>query len=270
MAVAANRELAKEAQLLRSLHRPGDPLVLPNAWDAASAKAVEAAGFPVVATGSAAVAEALGYGDHEAAPVDEMFAAAARIATAVSVPVTVDLESGYGLPARELVDRLLTAGAVGCNLEDSVHSAATGARPGGGLRDAEAQAVWLAEVRATASAAGVDVVVNARVDVFVQQAGEPEGRVDEAVRRGRAYLTAGADCVYPILVDDEAAIARLVEGIGGPVNVLARPQAPSLTRLAELGVARVSYGPGLYRATKDHLAGLLSQVARGESPWPAS
>lgn len=263
MAEAANRELAKEAQLVRSLHRPGEPLVLPNAWDAASARAVEAAGFPVVATGSAAVAEALGYDDHEAAPVDEMFAAAARIATAVSVPVTVDLESGYGLPAAELVDRLLTAGAVGCNLEDTSHR-------DGGLTDADTQAAWLGEVRAAASAAGVDVVVNARTDVFIQQHGEPDGRVDEAVRRGRAYLAAGADCVYPILVDDEATIARLVEGMGGPVNTLARPQAPSLARLAELGVARVSYGPGLHRATKSYLADLLARVGRGESPWPAS
>lgn len=263
MAVAANRELAKEAQLLRSLHRPGNPLVLPNAWDAASAAAVEAAGFPVVATGSAAVAEALGYADHEAAPVDEMFAAATRIATAVSVPVTVDLESGYGLPAAELVDRLLSTGAVGCNLEDTSHR-------GGGLTDAAEQAAWLAEVRAAASAAGVDVVLNARVDVFIQQVGEPAERVDEAIRRGRAYLEAGADCVYPILVADEETIGRLVEGMGGPVNILARPQAPSLARLAELGVARVSYGPGLHRATKNYLADLLGRVARGESPWPAS
>lgn len=263
MTGTASRELAKEAQLLRSLHRPGDPLVLPNAWDAASARAVEAAGFPVVATGSAAVAEALGYADHEAAPVDEMFAAAARIASAVSVPVTVDLESGYGLPARELVDRLLAAGAVGCNLEDTSHR-------DGGLTDVDAQAAWLADVRAAASAAGVDVVVNARVDVFVRQAGEPAGRVDEAIRRGRAYAVAGADCVYPILVDDEASIGRLVDGIGAPVNILARPQAPSLARLAELGVARVSYGPGLHRATKSYLADLLRRVARGESPWPAS
>ncbi|HEX6445611.1 MAG TPA: isocitrate lyase/phosphoenolpyruvate mutase family protein [Streptosporangiales bacterium] len=261
--MAANRELAKEAQLLRSLHRPGDPLVLPNAWDAASARAVEAAGFPVVATGSAAVAEALGYADHEAAPVDEMFAAAARIATAVSVPVTVDAESGYGLPAAEFVDRLLTAGAVGCNLEDTSHRS-------GGLMDVDAQAAWLAEVRAAASAAGVDIVLNARTDVFIQQVGEPEERVDEAVRRGRAYLDAGADCVYPILVDDEATIGRLVDGMGGPVNALARPQAPSLARLAELGVARVSYGPGLHRLAQGYLADLLGRVGRGEAPWPTS
>ncbi|MBO0891332.1 MAG: isocitrate lyase/phosphoenolpyruvate mutase family protein [Acidothermales bacterium] len=263
MAEAANRELAKQARLLRSLHEPGDPLVLPNAWDAASAAAVEAAGFAVVATGSAAVADALGYADHEAAPVDEMFAAAARIAAAVSVPVTVDLESGYGLPATELVDRLLAAGAVGCNLEDTSHR-------DGGLSDVDAQAAWLAEVRSAASAAGVDVVVDARTDVFVRQVGEPEERVDEAVRRGRAYLGAGADCVYPILVDREETIARLVDGMGGPVNVLAGPHAPSLARLAGIGVARVSYGPRLHRLAQSYLADLLARVGRGESPWPAS
>ncbi|MQA05689.1 MAG: isocitrate lyase/phosphoenolpyruvate mutase family protein [Streptosporangiales bacterium] len=256
----ATTGLAERADRLRALHVPGDPLVLPNVWDAAGGQAVAAAGFPVVATGSAAVAEALGYADHEAAPPAEMFAAAARIAAAVPLPVTVDAEAGYGLPAGELVDALLAAGAVGCNLEDTAHAA-------GGLADVEAQAGWLREVRAAASTAGVPLVVNARTDVFLQPAGTFDDPVEEAVSRCRAYLAAGADCVYPILADDPADIGCLVAGVDGPVNVLARPQAPGLQELAELGVARISYGPGLYRASQAHLAAMLAEVAAGGSPF---
>jgi 2-methylisocitrate lyase-like PEP mutase family enzyme len=246
---------ADKAELLRSLHyRPGHPLVLPNAWDAMSARLVEAAGFPAVATSSAAVAFALGYDDGEAAPVEQMLAAAARIVGAVDVPVTVDFEAGYGLEPKELVERLVAAGVAGCNLEDTDHR-------GGGLVDVTRQAEWLARVRAAATAAGVPLVVNARVDVFVRGRGQPEHElVDEAVRRGRAYLAAGADCVYPIFAGDPATITRLVTELDGPVNVLARPGVPGPGRLAALGVARVSYGSGLYRATeawlRDHLARL--------------
>lgn len=261
MTVRGTAELAEQARVLRSLHLPGEPLVLPNAWDVPSARAVHAAGFPVVATGSAAVADELGYADHEAAPPEEVFAATARLAAAVPLPVTADVEAGYGLSAGDLVEALLGAGAVGCNLEDTRHATGT-------LADLETHAALVAEVRAAASAAGVDLVVNARTDVFVHEwPGTPEERVAEAVRRGRAYLDAGADCVYPILVDDPDQLAALVQGIGGPVNALARPQAPSLSQLASLGVARVSYGPGLYRATQAHLAAMLDRVAKGESPY---
>lgn len=257
---ASTPTLAERARRLRTLHRAGEPLVLPNVWDAAGARAVVTAGFPVVATGSAAVAESLGLEDHEAAPAGLMFAAAARIAAAVDVPVTVDAEAGYGLPPAELVDALVAAGAAGCNLEDSRH-------PDGGLVNPEAQAERIAAVREAASVTGVDLVVNARVDVFVGAWGEPGERVDEAVRRGRAYVEAGADCVYPILADAEDDIAHIVAGVGAPVNVLARPQAPPLRRLAELGVARVSYGPGLFRATQAYLAEMLGRITAGESPY---
>lgn len=238
---------------LRALHHGGRPLLLPNAWDAASARLVAAAGFPAVATGSAAVAASLGYGDGEEAPVDEMLAAAARICRAVDVPVTVDAEAGYGLPPGELADRLLAAGAAGCNLEDTDHRA-------GGLVDAEAQARLIAAVAPR-------LVVNARVDVFIREWGEPEARLDEALRRGRLYLEAGAECVYPILVADEETIRRLVDGLGAPVNVLYRPGAPSLRRLAELGVARVSLGPGLHRATEAATRRILERMAAGDDPY---
>ena len=153
-------ELASRCAALRALHVPGEPLLLPNAWDAASARAVVAAGFPVVATTSAGVAAALGYEDHQGAPADEMLAAAARITRAVDVPVSADIEDGYGLPPGEIVERLLAAGAVGCNLEDTDHRTKE-------LKDARRQADWLAEVCAAADGA---LVVNARVDTFLRGA----------------------------------------------------------------------------------------------------
>ncbi|HEX6360512.1 isocitrate lyase/phosphoenolpyruvate mutase family protein [Actinophytocola sp.] len=222
------------AELLRSLHVPGRPLVLPNAWDAGTARLVVEAGFPVVATSSAAVAESLGYTDHEGGQVDEMFAAVRRITRAVDVPVTVDAEAGYGLPPAELVSRLLDAGAVGCNLEDTDHA-------GGGLTPVGKQAAYLAEVRA---AAGQDLVVNARVDVFVRGG---DTVLDEGVERARAYLAAGADCVYPILIRSTDLLRSFVAEVDGPVNALRLPELPDV---AATGVARVSLGSGLWRRTQ--------------------
>src|SRR5690606_11803669 len=156
------------AERLRALHRPGAPLMLPNVWDAASARAVRAAGFPAVATSSAALAEALGYADGEAAPVAEVLDAVARIAAAVPVPVTADLERGYGMAPAELVERLAATGAVGCNLEDS--------RPGtGALVEVGEQVDFIAGVREAARTAGVDLVINARIDTYLRGDSPPAG-----------------------------------------------------------------------------------------------
>jgi 2-methylisocitrate lyase-like PEP mutase family enzyme len=235
------------SELLRSLHVPGDPLVLPNAWDVASARAVVAAGFPVVATTSAGVAAVLGYEDHEGAPGEEMLGAAARIVNAVDVPVTVDAEAGYGLEPAELVAELQRIGAAGCNLEDTDHA-------GGELRDSSAHADWLRAVRGASS----DLVINARIDVFLRGAGE----LTEALERAELYFEAGADCVYPIALADRDGIAEFVSGAGGPVNILASPRAPSIDDLAELGVARVSYGSLLYRQTMEQFTNLLTVTPR--------
>jgi 2-methylisocitrate lyase-like PEP mutase family enzyme len=238
-------DLKARAERLRELHR-GEMLVLPNVWDAASATIVAEAGFPAVATASAAISAMLGHPDGEDAPWQEMFAAAGRVAGAVSVPVTVDAEAGYGMQPRELVDRLLDIGAVGCNLEDTDHRA-------GGLVDAGAQAERLAAVRSAADDAGVPIVVNARVDAFLTDSGIPgPDRVAEAVRRGRRYLDAGADCVYPIGVRSRSDIATLVTELPGPVNGNTGDQL-DLAALRELGVARVSYGPRFHRAAMAHL-----------------
>ena len=230
-------------------------MILPNAWDPPSAAAVAEAGFPAVATGSAAVAASLGYPDGERIPAAEMFAAVARIAAAAGeLPVTADLESGYQLEPKALVDELLGAGAVGCNLEDS--DPATGR-----LVDADQHAARLAAVRAAAADAGVPVVINARVDVYLPKtAVSPADRLAEALARGRKYLAAGADCVYPILVAGEQDIAALAEGLG-TVNVMFRAGGPTLPRLAELGVARVSWGSGIHTQVMTSLRTLLADVA---------
>jgi 2-methylisocitrate lyase-like PEP mutase family enzyme len=253
-------DLAERAGRLRDLHVPGRPLVLPNAWDAASARLVEAADFAAVATASSAVSASLGYEDEEGTPAAEMFASIGRIARAVAVPVTADIEAGYGLSSEELTEKLLDAGAVGCNLEDTAHGR-------GGLVDAGAQCRRIAALREAGSRAGVAIVINARVDVYLHEGGDPEGRTEEALRRGRLYLEAGADCIYPIMVTDEATITAFVEAFGGMVNVYARPQAPPLPRLAALGVARVSFGPWLHRLAMRETEAVLRDIAGGQDPY---
>jgi 2-methylisocitrate lyase-like PEP mutase family enzyme len=232
---------------LRALHVPGHPLVLPNAWDAATARLVVEAGFPVVATSSAAVAESLGYADSEDAPADEMFAAVARITRVVDVPVTVDAESGYGLPADELVARLRDAGAVGCNLEDTDHA-------GGGLVPAAKQADRLAAVRA----ADPDLVINARVDVFMDAADE-QAVLADAIDRAQAYFAAGVDCVYPLLVRSTDVLRSFVDAVPGPVNAALMPGL-TVSALADAGVARVSLGPGLWRRVQAMLREALTEL----------
>jgi 2-methylisocitrate lyase-like PEP mutase family enzyme len=251
--------LQAAADLLRSLHHGPEPLILPNAWDAATARAVVEAGFPVVATTSVAVAEALGYADGEHTPVDEMFWAIGRIARAVDVPVTADIESGYGLSAEQLVARLLAAGAVGCNLEDTDHT-----RGGRTLVDVASQVERLAAVKSAARSAGVDIVVNARTDVFLHppHTGSP---VDEAIRRGKLYLAAGADCFYPIGANDEEAIATLVAAFAAPINAIPGFRgAPSLQRLRALGVRRISFAGRLYRAAQADLQRRLAAIRAGD------
>jgi 2-methylisocitrate lyase-like PEP mutase family enzyme len=246
MGASGGADLHDRCELLRSLHRAGTPLLLPNAWDVATARAVVAAGFPVVATSSGAVAGTLGYDDHEGAPADAMLDAAARIARGVDVPVTVDAEAGYGMEPAELVAALRRAGAAGCNLEDTNHAA-------GSLRDADQHAAWLAAVRNAASDDDYPLVVNARVDVFLAPYFAGGGRgtqaalVPDALRRAKAYLDAGADCVYPIALWESGALRDFVAEVRAPVNVTRLPDTPPLATLAEIGVARVSWATLLYR-----------------------
>jgi 2-methylisocitrate lyase-like PEP mutase family enzyme len=238
-------ELESRCQLLRSLHRSGAPLLLPNAWDVATAKAVVEAGFPVVATTSWGVAEALGYQDDEKAPADEMFAAASRIVRGVDVPVTVDAEAGYGMDPGELVAALLSVGAAGCNVEDTDHS-------DGSLRDVARHAEWLSGVRRAAADRGYPLVINARVDVFLwpyvadPSPGAQAQLVDQALRRALAYLEAGADCVYPICLWETDPLRRFMSEVSGHVNLTRMEEGPALAELAQLGAARVSWALYLY------------------------
>jgi 2-methylisocitrate lyase-like PEP mutase family enzyme len=250
--------VAARAATLRQLHAGPNILVLPNAWDAASARALAQAGFPAIATTSGGVANALGFQDHEGAPAAEMSAAASRIAHAVDIPVTVDFEAGYGRAAADIARALIMCGAAGCNLEDSDHQG------GGGLVDADRQAEHLAAVKAALRAEGADLVLNARVDVFVRRLGTPEEQLAEGLRRARLYREAGADCIYPILLSDEEMIAEIVRAVG-VVNLNIRRGGPlSVERAAELGVRRVTYATSTFRETMafvDGVAGELRSVA---------
>lgn len=240
--------MTEHAARLRALHLgrvPGDPLVLPGPWDAASARVFADAGFAALATPSHGVSAALGYPDGQGTPPDEMFAAIGRIARAVDVPVTADIEAGYGLPAGELVERLLAAGVCGCNLEDSDPATKE-------LREPREQAEWLAEVRA---AAGDALVVNARIDTFLRG----EASIGAAVERGRMYAAAGADCVYPILCPP-GALGEFAAGVDVPVNALHSPGGPSPRQLGALGATRVTFGGSLLELSLTYLRGLAREI----------
>ncbi|TCM37521.1 isocitrate lyase/phosphoenolpyruvate mutase family protein [Kribbella sp. VKM Ac-2568] len=230
------------AVAFRAMHHGPTPLVLPNAWDPVSARAIAEAGYPAIATSSGAVARVIGYDDGQLTPPAEMFTAVARIARAVEVPVTADLEAGYGLPPKEFVERVLETGAVGCNLEDSLDRE---------MVEVQRQADYLAEVRAVA---GADLVINARIDTFLFNR-----NLEEAIARGRAYRRAGADCVYPI-VAPLPVLLTLVEEIGGPVNAHAFPDGPTAAELIALGATRISYGTSLHTYTTEALRQLLPEL----------
>jgi 2-methylisocitrate lyase-like PEP mutase family enzyme len=234
-----------KAALFHRLHQGPGILVLPNVWDVASARIVEQAGFPAIATSSAGVAFALGYPDGERISRDEMTSVVARIVAHVAVPVTADMEAGYGRgpeDAAATVRAVIAAGAVGMNFEDS---------PGEGGEPLLPEALQVERVRAAreaADATGVPFVLNARTDVFLEQVGEPAGRLAHAVRRLNAYRSAGADCLFAPGVSDAATIAMLVKEVRGPLNVLAVAASPPIRELERLGVARVSLGSGPMRA----------------------
>ena len=246
--------LAERAAVLRRMHAAARPLVLPNAWDVASARLVVKAGFPVVATSSGAVAACLGYEDNDSMPVDEAFGVVGRIARSVPVPVTADIEAGYELSPAELVERLLDAGAVGCNLEDTDHHHADG-----GLVDADAQAERLRAVRQSSTEAGIDIVLNARIDAL-RLKGERRELFEEAVRRARLYLEAGADCVFPIRLADDELIGEFIRRVDGPVNVVAVGARP-IVRLAQLGVMRISFAGALMNELYRVHEARLTQIA---------
>ena len=242
-----------KAELLRQLHVKGPMLVLPNAWDAGSASIFVEAGFPALATTSAGIAFSLGYPDGERITRDEMLAAVARITRRIAVPITADMEAGYGMTPNEVAEtvrRVIDAGAVGMNLEDRIE--------GKHLIDFPLAVERIAAARAAADGTGVSIVLNARTDAFEAPELRPEQRLEEAVRRGNAFREAGADSVFVPFVGDRDTIEVLVQKIRAPVNILGTANAPTLKELATLGVRRVTFGSAPMRAT----LGLVRRMAR--------
>jgi 2-methylisocitrate lyase-like PEP mutase family enzyme len=237
-----------KGELFRQLHAGGDILVLPNAWDAISARVVEAEGFPAGATGSAGVAAVLGYADGERIPRSEMMFMVARIVSVVNVPISVDAEAGYGDPVKAALE-VIAAGAVGMNFEDSVD------------HDLVPLPEQLDQIRAIQTAvklSRIPFVLNARTDIFLLKHGDEATRFDRAVERLNAFHDAGADCVFAPGVVDAGTIERLVKAVKGPLNVLASVGTPRIPELKRLGVKRVSLGSGPSRVS----LGALQRFAR--------
>jgi 2-methylisocitrate lyase-like PEP mutase family enzyme len=243
---------AKAIHFLR-LHKGPRILLLPNAWDAASARIFEAAGCPAIGTSSAAIAWSLGYPDGQRIPRPEMLEAIGRIVRSVSIPVTADVEAGYG-PApddvAETVRDVIGAGAVGLNLEDASGDAA--------LFDLEQHVARVRAAREAATAAGVPLLINARTDVYWLRSGDQSGWFDEAVRRLTAYRDAGASCLFVPGLRDPQTVARMARAVAAPLNILAGPDLPCARDLENVGVARLSLGSGPMRAAM----GLMRKVAR--------
>ena len=251
-------QLAK-AEAFRRMHNRSRILVLPNAWDAASARIFEDAGFSAVATTSAGVSYTAGYSDGEAIPREDMVTIVRWIARSVAIPVTADIESGFGRTAPEVgetVEMVVEAGAVGINLEDSIH---------GGPRQLYDLPLAVERIRAARTAserAGVPIVINGRTDVYLLGSGDKGSRFDDAVRRINAYREAGADCLFPIGYLDAQTIAALAKAIDGPINVIGVPGTPSVAELEVLGVARVSTASGPARVAMTATHKMAAELAR--------
>ncbi len=244
----------QKAQAFRQMHSGNPILLLANVWDVVSARLIEQSGFPAIATTSAGVAFALGYPDGQKIPKQEMIAAVTRIAKAVQVPVTADVEAAYGTTpeaAAWTARAVIESGAVGLNFEDAADDPATP------LFDLSLQVERIRAIREVCEQLNVPLVLNARTDIYLLQIGEPETRYEATLRRLQAYRDAGADCVFAPGLRDAATIGRLVADLRCPVNILCGPGSPSIGELHKMGVARVSLGSGPMRASM----GLLSRIA---------
>jgi 2-methylisocitrate lyase-like PEP mutase family enzyme len=249
------RVQAEKAERFQKLHAGPHILALPNAWDAASARVLEEAGYPAIATSSAGVAFSLGHPDGQRVSRDEMLAVVGRIARAVRVPVTADMESGYGTTVKDMVETakaVIAAGAIGMNLED-----VTGDDESSHV-NVTLQVEKIRAIRDTAASQGVPLVLNARTDIYLTPIGEAATRFERTVERLRAYRQAGADCVFAPGVSDRETIAKLVRAIGAPLNILISSGCPSLAELEKIGVARVSAGSAVMRAT----LGLVRRIGK--------
>jgi 2-methylisocitrate lyase-like PEP mutase family enzyme len=265
---------AEKAERLRKLHHGPRILALPNAWDAVSARILEELGYPAIATSSAAVAFSLGYPDGQRISRREMLEVVTRIAHAAKIPVTADMESGYGLSPEEIAEttkQLVASGAVGLNFEDITGDDETS------HVELSLQVKKIRAIRDTSAALGVPLVINARTDVYLMPIGPAATRFERTVERLRAYREAGADCLFAPGVCDRAIIAKLVKALGAPLNILVSQNCPSLDDLEKMGVARASAGSSAMRAAmgafqrvaKDWLAhGSYDSLQQVTIPYP--
>ena len=245
--------LKQRAETLLALHQPGTPVVLPTVWDAWSARLAVDAGFVALTVGSHPMADSVGKADQEGMSFDEVVTRVKQITSAVDVPVSVDIESGYAEPATRLITGLLDAGAVGLNIEDTVHS------EGGRLRSSSEHAELVGALRKAADAAGVHVVVNARTDLFLRQDGDESDRVDRAIARLKEAAAAGADSLYPVGRHDPDTLRRLAAELPLPINAIALPDQDDPASFGPLGVGRISFGPFWQRALSAYSKEMLAR-----------
>lgn len=247
--------LTQRAASLLELHQPGNPVVLPTVWDAWSAKLAVDAGFSALTVGSHPVADSVGKSDQEGMTFDDLLARVIQITDAVDVPVSVDIESGYAETPSRLIDGLLGVGAVGLNIEDTVHS------EGGRLRSSAEHAELVGALRAAADAAGVHVVINARTDLFIRQDGDESDRVDRAIARLTEAASAGADVLYPVGLHEPDTLRRLTSELPLPVNAIGLPDQSDPASYGPLGVGRISFGPFLQAALAGRAKEILARWA---------
>jgi 2-methylisocitrate lyase-like PEP mutase family enzyme len=251
----SNQVLKERAERLLALHQPGNPVVLPTVWDAWSARLAVNAGFVALTVGSHPVADSVGKADQEGMTFDDVVTRVKQITGAVDVPVSVDIESGYAQPATRLITGLLEAGAVGLNIEDTVHS------EGGRLRSSSEHAELVGALRKAADATGVHMVINARTDLFLRQDGDESDRVDRAVARLKEAAAAGADSLYPVGRHDPETLRRLAAELPLPINAIALPDESDPASFGPLGVGRISFGPFFQYALSARAKEMLARWA---------
>ncbi|MEB3062386.1 isocitrate lyase/PEP mutase family protein [[Mycobacterium] zoologicum] len=251
--MTTHEALGQRATAFLAMHQPGTPVILPTVWDAWSAKLAVGAGFSALTVGSNPVAQSIGSTDGEGMTFAEVLGRVRQITDAVDVPVSVDIESGYGESATRLIEGLLEAGAVGCNIEDSVHSQDKR------LRSSAEHAEYVAALREAADAAGTHLVINARTDLFVRKDGDDADRVERAIARLTECAQAGADVLYPVGRHDAETLRRLTAGLPKPVNALAAPDSDDPAIFGQAGVGRVSFGPLFQAALSKHAGEVLGR-----------
>ncbi|TDZ96415.1 isocitrate lyase/PEP mutase family protein [Mycobacteroides salmoniphilum] len=248
-----SNDLVAQATLLKSLHVPGDPVFLPTVWDAWSARLAADAGFVALTVGSHPLADSVGKPDAEGMSYEDVLARVSQITAAVDLPVSVDIESGYAQTPERLIEGLIEAGAVGLNIEDSVHS------EGGRIREPQEHADLVGALRVASDQAGVPVVINARTDILLRQIGDESDRVDRAIARLTLAAEAGADSLYPVGRHTPEVQRRLTSELPLPVNAIAVPDVDDPASFGPLGVGRISFGPFLQRALSTRAEEILAR-----------